>query len=158
MFRCTSFCTKIYLFSAFLRYLLAICPNTSNYPYSVFLDKEHHYEFTWRVDYVKELVHFRVCFDTFSALVFGVGFSNYGEMENSDFVVYWTSDSGIHHFQVRYIFTLNIFKIYFSLLNIWNHINLLVLRPRESMFCTSFYFLIFNHNTVYKNYIRSISM
>ncbi|XP_060559445.1 dopamine beta-hydroxylase-like, partial [Ruditapes philippinarum] len=93
---------EIYLLSACWRSVLTICPNISEYPYSVFLDKSHHFEFSWRLDYEKELVHFRVCLASHPASVFGVGFSNYGEMENSDFVIYWTSESGVHHFQDMY--------------------------------------------------------
>jgi hypothetical protein len=95
-----SLLADIYILSACWRSVLTICPNISEYPYSVYLDKSHHFEFSWRVDYAKELVHFRVCLDSHPASVFGVGFSNYGEMENSDFVIYWTSESGVHHFQV----------------------------------------------------------
>ena len=33
---------------------------------------------------------------------FGVGFSDYGDPENADLLIFWTDSQGKHHFQVGY--------------------------------------------------------
>ncbi|XP_045209562.2 dopamine beta-hydroxylase-like [Mercenaria mercenaria] len=90
---------KAYILSVCLSSVLTVCPYDSNYPYSVFLDRDHHFDFSWRVNYKREVMHFRVCVDKLNTTLFGIGFSNYGEMENSDFATYWTGATGVHHFQ-----------------------------------------------------------
>lgn len=93
--------TSIFILQAFYFHnTSAVCPKDSEYPYSVFLDSNRHFEFSWRVDYRLEVAQFRVCVDKMKVSLLGVGFSNYGEITDSDFMVYWTNERGIHHFQV----------------------------------------------------------
>ena len=83
--------------------ITAECPESETYPYDVFLDTDKTVHFTWSVDYQSEVVKMRVCAESGVYQWFGVGFSDYGELTNADFVVFWTGKSGVHHFQVCFL-------------------------------------------------------
>ena len=74
---------------------------TLEYPYGIILDPEQRLKLDWNPDYRTSNVYFRITgSDVTPKTWFGVGFSDYGETTKADFVVFWTSPSGVHHFQV----------------------------------------------------------
>ena len=93
----------VFLYLNLLLYLdlasLLDCSKT-NYPYSLYLDRTKTLQLSWRVDYSKSLVYFRLTADVTPGTWFGVGFSDYGEPENADIAVFWTDAKQKHHFQV----------------------------------------------------------
>ena len=70
------------------------------YPYKLYLDNDRKLELSWRPDYEISRVNFHMAADLGEVTWFGIGFSDYGEPINADFVIFWTSSNGIHHFQV----------------------------------------------------------
>ncbi|XP_052788523.1 dopamine beta-hydroxylase-like [Mya arenaria] len=71
-----------------------------SFPYSLYLDSEHTIEVSWNVNYHKEEVECRIRANIRQGSEwFGMGFSDYGELANADFVIFWTSANGVHHFQ-----------------------------------------------------------
>lgn len=78
------------------------CSTDKDYPYSVYMDTEHRIHVAWAVDYNTERVSFRVCTESLTDQLFGLGFSDYGDLILADFVVFSTGHSGTHHFQVLY--------------------------------------------------------
>lgn len=76
--------------------------SVSGYRYHTTLDPAGQLTLDWDVSSVSQKVLFRL-----SASLeqdghgwFGLGFSDYGEIRNADFVIYWSEDNGRHHFQV----------------------------------------------------------
>ena len=82
--------------------LLVNCKRTTNYPYSLYLDRAKSLQLSWHVDYRKSIVEFRLKAKLTPVTWFGVGFSDYGDPENADLLVFWTDSRGKHHFQVGY--------------------------------------------------------
>lgn len=76
----------------------------------------------WRVDYVAQIIRFRVEFSDKAPSInwFALGFSDRGDLENSDICLVWTDYTKRDHFEVKlnkYIFYLSVFimlKIYMS--------------------------------------------
>ena len=98
--------TSAVLYSVFITYsnllLLVNCKRTTNYPYSLYLDRAKSLQLSWHVDYRKAIVEFRLTAKVTPVTWFGVGFSDYGDPENADLLVFWTDSRGKHHFQVGY--------------------------------------------------------
>ena len=74
---------------------------SGKYRYNLVLDPTHDINFYWDVDYREDLVHVKIVSRVPETSWFGVGFSDYGETTNADFVVFWTNNQGTHHFQVK---------------------------------------------------------
>ncbi|KAL4219402.1 hypothetical protein ACF0H5_021982 [Mactra antiquata] len=81
---------------------MTVLDKDRSYPYSVFLDTQKKLNFSWNVDYTRQKVEIKLGTDIPGTMTFGVGFSDYGEIKNADFAVFWTSSKGVHHFQDMY--------------------------------------------------------
>ncbi|KAK3600152.1 hypothetical protein CHS0354_012275 [Potamilus streckersoni] len=88
----------VLLFSVVWNVLLLPVQST-DYPYGLYLDRDHRLDFKWNVDYELGLVRFKITVVSLTGEWFGVGFSDHGETNNADFMIYWTSAKNVHHFQ-----------------------------------------------------------
>ena len=91
---------RITLFLCYVCIISAYCTRDLKYPYSVFLDRNKALQLSWRVSYRHNVVYFHLTASVTPGAWFGVGFSDYGEPEHADMVVFWTDADREHHFQV----------------------------------------------------------
>ncbi|KAK6194755.1 hypothetical protein SNE40_000322 [Patella caerulea] len=72
------------------------------YKYHVMLDITSKLMFCWNVNYSNKTVSIRVTCQLPPNYWFGVGFSDYGEVTDADFVVFWNDPVATHHLQDSY--------------------------------------------------------
>ncbi|XP_050394406.1 dopamine beta-hydroxylase [Patella vulgata] len=72
------------------------------YKYHVMLDITSKLMFCWNVNYSNRTVSIRVTCQLPPNYWFGVGFSDYGEVTDADFVVFWNDPVSTHHLQDSY--------------------------------------------------------
>ena len=82
-------------------FLLSDC---SEFNYSVILSTEKELLLEWNMDYPPKTVDFRVKGKLKRNEWLAFGFSDYGQTENADLVLYWNDDLGETYFKVKLIF------------------------------------------------------
>lgn len=71
------------------------------FPYELPLIPEHDVRLFWQISPAEEKITFCVKGNIRRDAAFGLGFSEYGEVENADFLVMSTDDHGEHNLQVE---------------------------------------------------------
>lgn len=84
----------------------------SEFKYNVILSTEKELLLEWNVDYVQQNVEFRVKGKLKRNEWLAFGFSDYGQTENADVVLYWKDYHGETYFKVKHFILEIIF--YFS--------------------------------------------
>ncbi len=74
--------------------------SNENLRYDVSLDTEGRLHLFWDTDIVAETITFRLEAQIQPQETLAFGFSDYGESENADLIVYWRDATGKRHFQV----------------------------------------------------------
>ncbi len=98
--------------------------NRSDLRYDVSLDAEGTLQLFWDIDILTETITFRLEAQLKPHETLGFGFSDYGDAENADFVVYWRDATGKRHVQV-------IIVEFLPSVRIWTHFNYLTVYKEQ---------------------------
>nr|BAT68975.1 tyramine beta-hydroxylase [Ambigolimax valentianus] len=79
-------------------FITVTCQSSTDNVYQIYLDPRGHFRFQWWVDYQRQDVHIKLTAMAVASSWFAVGFSDYGAVTSADLVVFWTDETGSHHF------------------------------------------------------------